>query len=72
MRCNLCGSTTFRLSRLRVSDLPRMVFLQYPVRCRICYKRGFTSLLLAWRMRREDKLRHQKNHGKGSTAPGRA
>ncbi len=72
MRCNLCGSTTFRLSRLRVSDLPRMVLLQYPVRCRICYKRAFMSIPFALKVRYQDKLRHQEKHGKGNAAPRRA
>jgi hypothetical protein len=72
MRCNLCGSTTFRLSRLRVSDLPRMAIFQYPVRCRNCYKRTFTSLLFALKVGYEDRLRHQSKHGKSNAAPGRA
>jgi hypothetical protein len=72
MRCNLCGSTTFRLSRLRLSDLPRTAIFQYPVRCRNCYKRTFTSLLFALKVGYEDKLRHRERQGKRSVAPGRA
>ena len=73
MRCNTCGLTTFRLSRLRVSDLPRMVFfLQYPVRCRSCYKRAFMGILFALKVGYQDKLRRQERHGKSSAAPGQA
>lgn len=72
MRCILCGSTNFRLSRLRVSDLPRMVVLRYPVRCRDCHKRAFMGLPFALKVGYEDRLRHQQKHGKGRAAPGRA
>jgi hypothetical protein len=72
MRCIICGSTTFRLSRLRVSDLPRMAIFQYPVRCRNCSKRAFISFPLALKVGYQDKLRHQERQGKSSVAPRRA
>jgi hypothetical protein len=42
--CQACGGKRFRLSRLRVSDLVRVLLLQYPVRCVGCRERSFASL----------------------------
>ena len=47
MTCVECSSSSFRLSRLRWSDLERLALLQYPVRCRNCQKRTFVGLPLA-------------------------
>ncbi len=58
MECRLCGSTRFRLSRLRVPDLSELVFLQYPIRCRVCYKREHVSLFTAFGIHRANKRRH--------------
>jgi hypothetical protein len=72
MRCTLCGSTSFRLSRLRVADLLRMAIFQYPVRCRLCSKRAFMSFPLALKVGYQDKLRHRERQGKSGVAPRRA
>jgi hypothetical protein len=45
--CVDCGSSCFRLSRFRFSDLERLALLQYPVRCRNCRRRTFVGLPLA-------------------------
>ena len=37
--CSSCGSENLRPSRLRFSDLDRLVLLRFPVRCRICHDR---------------------------------
>ena len=58
MECKLCGSSRFRVSRLRVADLSELVFLEYPVRCRVCYKREYVNFFTAFRIRRADKRRH--------------
>jgi hypothetical protein len=58
MECKLCGSTKFRISRLRVADLSGLAFLQYPVRCRVCHKRELVNFFTAYRIRRADKRRH--------------
>jgi len=58
MECKLCGSTKFRISRLRVPDLAEMIFFEYPVRCRVCYKREFVNFLTAFSIHRADKRRH--------------
>gem|GEM_PF-1254818 len=40
-RCQFCGGSSLRRSRLRVSDLPWLLLLHWPVRCRRCSKRQF-------------------------------
>lgn len=60
MECKLCGSATFRVSRLRVPDICQIIVFRYPVRCRTCYKREFVNFFSALRVRRENNLRHQE------------
>jgi hypothetical protein len=60
MECKLCGSTKFRVSRLRLPDLSHLIVLHYPIRCRVCYKREFVSLLKALKIRRANKARHEE------------
>jgi hypothetical protein len=59
MECKLCGSTKFRVSRLRVPDLSELFFLHYPVRCRICYKRIFVNFFTAYRIHQANKQHRQ-------------
>lgn len=40
-RCRICGSSNFRVSHFRVMDLPLMLVLRYPVRCRHCHERAY-------------------------------
>jgi hypothetical protein len=56
--CDACGSTRFRMSRLRVSDVPRLFILRYPVRCRSCHKRTYASMF--WVMEYKQKRAKQK------------
>jgi hypothetical protein len=51
IRCYDCGSTQFRRSRLRLSDLKRLLFLRYPVRCLSCFRRAYTSIPTAFSIR---------------------
>lgn len=60
MECKLCGSTRFRVSRLRVPDLSQLIFFRYPLRCRSCYKREFVNFFTALKIRREDRLRRRE------------
>lgn len=60
MECKLCGSTKFRVSRLRVPDISQIVVFRYPVRCRTCYKREFVNFFSALKIRRENRLRHEE------------
>jgi len=57
MSCHWCGSSILRTSRLYFVDLPRLVFFQYPVRCRECDERFFTNLFEAMRIRAAAKER---------------
>ena len=42
--CAACGSSRLRLSRFRLSDLPKLLAFQYPVRCVSCQERSYASL----------------------------
>jgi hypothetical protein len=44
--CETCGSTHFRPSRFRLSDVPKLIALRYPVRCFGCSERSHASF--AW------------------------
>ena len=47
MLCPDCYSDKFRLSRLRLRDIPLLVAFQYPIRCKNCRTRIHTSLTQA-------------------------
>ena len=49
-RCQFCGGSSLRRSRVRVSDLPWLLVLHWPVRCRRCSKRQFVFLTVARRI----------------------
>jgi len=51
-----------RVSRMRVSDLTRLLFLQRAVRCHICLHRRFVNLFAAMTIR-------EKNDGGSRTSP---
>lgn len=54
-RCKQCGSTSFRLSRLRRYDFIQFLLLRYPVRCLGCLERSSISLFRARKFRRHRK-----------------
>lgn len=72
MECKLCGSTKMRGSRLHLPDLSHLIFFHYPVRCRVCYKREFVNIFIAFKVRRAHKARHKEERRRkarqGSTA----
>lgn len=39
--CSGCGSTRFRLSHFRLEDVPWLLVLHYPIRCRECSHRTY-------------------------------
>ena len=51
MKCPYCGSSRFRLSHLRFSDMVRLLVVRYPVRCRLCRERMYAFLPDALRLR---------------------
>jgi hypothetical protein len=48
MICPRCGSNSMRPSRMRVSDLVRLLLLQRPVRCHVCLHRRFVNVVVAF------------------------
>lgn len=59
MKCFGCGSSRMRISRLRLSDLPGLLILRYPVRCRSCLQRDSVSVWAAWRLHSDGKARRR-------------
>lgn len=59
MKCFGCGSIRMRTSRLRLSDIPGLLLLRYPVRCYSCLQRDTVSLWSAWRLRSDGKARRR-------------
>lgn len=57
MKCPSCGSGDFRPSRLRGEDIPLLLGLQYPVRCRTCRERMYVCILNLWVIYREKRRR---------------
>ena len=47
IQCQFCVGRSFRRSRLRSSDLPQMLLLRYPVRCRRCSQRQMVRFTVA-------------------------
>lgn len=60
MRCRFCGSEKLRTSRFRGTDLFRILLFEYPIRCRECDMRGYTTILQALHIRHFRKMHHKK------------
>jgi hypothetical protein len=68
LRCYFCGSFDFRRSRLRRRDLSHLLFLELPVRCRICSNRRYAGVVKALQVRKADKIRRaQRRPGAADT-----
>ena len=50
VNCSWCGSTNMRTSRFQLQDLPRLLRLQFPVRCRACRERSYRFLFSLGRL----------------------
>jgi hypothetical protein len=61
MNCPYCGTPKFRTSRLRLSDIPRLALLQFPVRCRLCRERFHVGISLALNMLKSQKVREEED-----------
>jgi hypothetical protein len=57
--CDECGSSRFRTSRFRLSDLPRLFLFQSPIRCLDCRRRSHASVLWVLDKKRERAKRMQ-------------
>ena len=55
---------SFRTSRIRLSDIARLLLFQDPVRCRACRERQFTGLMLALNLRQAGRVRRTEERAK--------
>ena len=62
--CSGCGATRFHLSRFRTTDVPRLIFLQYPVRCYQCEQRSYAFVGWVMNMVRKKLLTHRARKSK--------
>jgi hypothetical protein len=58
--CPECSSSNFRLSRLRMKDVERLLLFQYPVRCRNCHRRAYAGLPLALVLAQAGRVRRER------------
>jgi len=68
MHCHFCGSPHVRNSHLRPTDLPRLLLMQCPVRCRNCEGRYFASIFGALKLRSQAKARRADRRRKESNS----
>ena len=61
--CYFCGSSKFRASRFRSTDLPQALLLQFPVRCRRCGRRTYAPLSEFLKLRSARKSRQREERG---------
>jgi len=66
--CLWCESTNVRNSRLRLADGPRLMLLQWPVRCHTCEERYYASVVTAWKLRQATKARRSERRRRESTS----
>lgn len=59
--CAACGSSRLRLSRFRLSDIPRLFAFQYPIRCVSCLDRSYASIPWVLEYRRKRAKKHRQN-----------
>ena len=43
LKCSECSSSKLRPSRFRLKDVEHLLLLQYPIRCRRCFRRDYAS-----------------------------
>ena len=60
MNCPYCGTPKYRTSRLRLTDLPRLALLQFPVRCRLCRERFHVGISLALNLVQSQRVRGEE------------
>lgn len=58
--CRICGSDNLRPSHFRIMDVVHLLFLRYPVRCRLCRHRGYVSISRISEVRREARARRRR------------
>jgi hypothetical protein len=50
MTCRYCRSRHVHFSHLHIADIPHLLLLQFPVRCRSCQERVYVGPLSAWKL----------------------
>jgi DNA-directed RNA polymerase subunit N (RpoN/RPB10) len=50
VKCFYCQSNRLRLSHFHLFDIPRLLILQLPVRCRSCGERFYAIVFEAWKL----------------------
>lgn len=60
MRCYHCRSSNLRLSHIHLFDIPKMLTLKIPVRCRSCRERFYVTLNLALRIGAQEKAARKR------------
>jgi hypothetical protein len=60
MNCPYCGNPKFRTSHVRLSDIPRLALLQFPVRCRLCRERFHIGMSLALHLKQSERVRERE------------
>jgi hypothetical protein len=73
MKCQFCNSVALRRSRLRRSDIARLLMFQYPIRCRGCHMRVYVWAHQAFKVKAAGKSReggqgHPQTENKGTAA----
>jgi hypothetical protein len=66
MNCLWCGSSNLQSARMRTSDIPRLLLMQQPVRCRFCNERYFASMLSVWKLNATAKARRNERRQRQS------
>jgi hypothetical protein len=59
MKCRFCNSEALRRSRLRRSDIARLLMIQYPIRCRRCHIRVYVWAHEAFKLKAAGKSRER-------------
>jgi C4-type Zn-finger protein len=59
-KCPACGQSKLRPAKFRFTDLPYLLFLLTPVRCRSCNQRFFLFVTKTEAIRRENRIHRLK------------
>lgn len=68
VRCPHCGLRTIRRSQIRVMDVPRLLLLRYPMRCRTCRARFYITIFALVRLRKEARARRAARNSTSKAA----
>jgi hypothetical protein len=66
MTCRYCLSRHIRFSRLHLFDIPALLVLRIPVRCRSCQERAYVGILKGLKLAFTKKRVHRSSREKAS------